>query len=72
MQREADIFSFARCGSPCGYAVTQLNNYNPKLKSLVISSTSDLSFPVIDWSQYTNLGDYIIVTDPSIPKTYEE
>jgi len=19
MQREADIFSFARCGSPCGY-----------------------------------------------------
>jgi len=53
-------------------AVTQLNNYNPKLKSLVISSTSDLSFPVIDWSQYTNLGDYIIVTDPSIPKTYEE
>jgi len=20
MQREADIFSFARCGSPCGYS----------------------------------------------------
>jgi len=22
MQREADIFSFARCGSPCGYFVS--------------------------------------------------
>jgi len=22
MQREADIFSFARCGSPCGYVAT--------------------------------------------------
>jgi len=26
MQREADIFSFARCGSPCGYEV--INRYN--------------------------------------------
>jgi len=26
MQREVDIFSFARCGSPCGYEV--INRYN--------------------------------------------
>jgi len=24
MQREADIFSFARCGSPCGYVATMV------------------------------------------------
>jgi len=24
MQREADIFSFARCGSPCGYGATSI------------------------------------------------
>jgi len=27
MQREADIFSFARCGSPCGYSATTKTRY---------------------------------------------
>lgn len=52
--------------------VTQLNKYNPKLKSLVISAGSDESFPSIDWNKFKHLGDYIIITDPKVPKTYEE
>ncbi len=56
-----------------GFAVvTQLRKYNPKAKILIISSGSDEKFPAIDWSQYKNNGDYIIVTDPKVPKTYKE
>ena len=51
--------------------VTQLAHYAPKLKSLVISSVSDDSFPTIDWTQYKDLGDYVIVTDPKVPKTFK-
>jgi len=51
-------------------AVTQLKNYSPKLKTLIISAGSDEAFPLINWSAYTHLGDYIIITDPKVPKTY--
>ncbi len=54
-----------------GFAVvTQLKKYKSKIKSLIISTGSDASFPNIDWSKFTHLGDYIIITDPSVPKTY--
>ena len=52
--------------------VTQLQNYSPKTKSLVISAGSDDSFPNINWSDFIYLGDYIIITDPKVAKTYEE
>ncbi|MBK7692287.1 MAG: ChaN family lipoprotein [Bacteroidetes bacterium] len=52
--------------------VTQLENYRPQTKSLVISSGSDEAFPNIQWEQYKHLGDYIIITDPQVPKTYKE
>jgi len=56
-----------------GFAVvTQLKKYNPKIKALVISSGSDKSFPDIDWKKFENQGDYIIITDPSVPKTYKD
>lgn len=56
-----------------GFAVvTQLKKYNPKAKILIISSGSDEKFPNIDWEQYKNNGNYIIVTDPKVPKTYKE
>lgn len=51
--------------------VTQLKNYNSKLKPLVISTASDDAFPNINWSNYITQGDYIIITDPKVPKTYE-
>lgn len=52
--------------------VAQLKKYNPKLKTLVISASTDDSFPTIDWRQYEQIADYIIITDPHIPKTYED
>ena len=56
-----------------GFAVvTQLKKYSPKTKALIISTGSDDTFPNIDWSQFKNLGDYIIITDPKVPVTYEE
>lgn len=56
-----------------GFAVvTQLKKYNPKVKVLVISSGSDDAFPNIDWNKHKHLGDYIIITDPQIPKTYKD
>lgn len=55
-----------------GYAiVTQIKNYNKKIKSLVISAGPDLSFPVIEWKQFSYLGDYVIITDPAVPKSFE-
>ena len=53
-------------------AAAQLIKYNPNIKCLVISSGSDDSFPKIDWKKHENLGDYIIITDPKVPKTYKD
>ncbi|MBI3518319.1 MAG: ChaN family lipoprotein [Bacteroidetes bacterium] len=52
--------------------VAQLKKYNPKLRTLVISSGSDETFPNIDWKKHEYLGDYIIITDPKVPTTYKE
>lgn len=53
-------------------AATQLNNYLPKAKKLVISTSSDEQFPNINWKDYAKNGDYIIITDPSVPRTYSD
>jgi uncharacterized iron-regulated protein len=53
-------------------AVTQLKKYRPKAVALVVSCGSDAAFPNIDWKQYLSLGDYIIITDPAVPKTYKD
>lgn len=56
-----------------GFAiVTQLKKYNPKLKSLIISTGTDDNWPNINWDSHKYLGDYIIITDPNIPKTYKD
>jgi uncharacterized iron-regulated protein len=56
-----------------GFAiVTQLKKYSPGTKVLIISTASDDSFPVIDWNKYKSSGDYIIITDPKVPRTYKE
>ncbi len=56
-----------------GFAiVTQLKKYSPKAKSLVISTGSDDNYPNIKWEDHKREGDYIIITDSSIPKTYKE
>lgn len=54
--------------------VTQLKKYNPKLRVLVISCISgDKDFPnAIDPGKNKILGDYVIYTDPTVPKTFKE
>jgi len=51
--------------------VTQLKKYAPKLKPLVISCGPLETFSNPDWSKLKHLGDYVIITDPAVPKTYE-
>lgn len=52
--------------------VSQLKKYNNKLNALVISCGSDENFSNIKWENYNHLGDYVILTDPSVPKTYPD
>lgn len=56
-----------------GFAVvSQLYNYSSKIKPLVISTSSDEDFPKIKWENYRKNGDYIIITDPNVPRTYKD
>ncbi|PWS30133.1 ChaN family lipoprotein [Pedobacter paludis] len=50
--------------------LAKLKNYAPKLKTLNISSFPDESFEKPDWEKFKNLGDYVIITDPKIKKSY--
>jgi uncharacterized iron-regulated protein len=50
----------------------QLYNYNSRIKPMVISTASDAAFPNINWNNYKDQGDYIIITDPKVPKTFGE
>lgn len=52
--------------------VQQLQKYSPDAKVLVISSGAEDSFPNIDWEKFKHLGDYIIITDPKVPKSYKD
>ena len=53
--------------------VSQLKSFSSKAKVLIISSAAgDDSYPSIDWSKYKKEGDFIIITDPNIPKTYTD
>jgi len=51
-------------------AATQLMKYAPKTKILNIACFSDDSFDNPDWSKFSKNNDYIILTDPKLPKTY--
>ncbi len=56
-----------------GFAVVaQLKKYSPKTKILIISTGSEDSFPNVDWSKLKQNGDYIIATDPKVPKTIKD
>lgn len=56
-----------------GFAIVQqLKKYSPEIKALIISAGEDESFPNIDWSKFKHLGDYVIITDPKVPKSYKD
>ena len=50
--------------------LAKLVQSNPKLKIVNISSFSDESFANPNWEKFKNLGDYIIITDPSVKRSY--
>lgn len=50
--------------------LAKLSKYAPKLKILNISAFSAEDFNNPDWKKYAALGDYIIVTDPSLKRTF--
>jgi uncharacterized iron-regulated protein len=51
-------------------AAAQLKKYAPKLRILNICAYADDSFNNPDWSKFAKDGDYIILTDPKLPKTF--
>lgn len=51
----------------------QLHMRNKKLKILNIASVSDASFNSSDpgvWEKFSNLGDYVLITNPDLKKTF--
>ncbi len=50
--------------------LAKLKGYAPKLKIINISSFSAEDFENPDWSKYKELGDYVIVTDPKVKRTF--
>lgn len=51
-------------------AAAQLKKYAPKVRILNIAAYTDDSFDNPDWSKFTTKGDYIILTDPKLAKTF--
>ena len=48
----------------------QLQMRNRKLKILNIASFSDASFNDPDWEKFSSRGDYLIITNPDLKKTF--
>jgi uncharacterized iron-regulated protein len=51
-------------------AAAQLRKYAPHIKILNIACFSDETFDNPDWSKFSKENDYIILTDPKLPRTY--
>jgi uncharacterized iron-regulated protein len=50
--------------------MAKLLKYNPGLKLSNISSFSDKSFKDPDWSKFSELGDFVIITNPEMKRTF--
>jgi uncharacterized iron-regulated protein len=57
------------CDEKLGTA-DQLQKKKSKLKIVNISCFSDASFANPDWAAFSKLGDYVIITDPNLKKTF--
>ena len=51
-------------------AIAQLKKYGPRVKVLNIAAYADDSFDHPDWVKFAKDGDYVILTDPKLPKTF--
>jgi uncharacterized iron-regulated protein len=50
--------------------LAQLQNRKASLNIMNISCFSDSSFTAPDWEKFRKLGDYVIITDPQLKKTF--
>ncbi len=50
--------------------VARVIKFKPSLKIANISSFSDSTFNNPDWKNFVHLGDYIIITNPELKRTY--
>ncbi|GGE47399.1 putative iron-regulated protein [Pedobacter psychrotolerans] len=50
--------------------LAKLRQYSPKIKILNISAFSDQDFEKTESPKFSNLGDYIIITDPTVKRSY--
>ena len=51
-------------------AAAQLKKYDQKINIVNIACFSDENFENPDWSKYSKDNDYIILTDPKLPRTF--
>lgn len=49
---------------------THLKKYSPGIRMLIISSGPAEDFPVTGMEQCSKEGDYIIISDPAVPRTF--
>lgn len=47
----------------------QLKHYSPKSRVVVVTIVSEEGFPAFDAERLGRLGDYVIITDPAIPRS---
>lgn len=47
----------------------QLKNYNSKARTIVVTIISDADFPAFDAERLGKLGDFVIITDPTVPRS---
>lgn len=50
--------------------LAKLQKYGPQLKIINISSFSSEDFDQPEWEKHKNLGDYIIITDPKVKRSF--
>jgi uncharacterized iron-regulated protein len=50
--------------------LAQLQQQAPKMKILNISCVSDPGFENPDWDKFSHLGDYVVITDPALKRSY--
>jgi uncharacterized iron-regulated protein len=65
LQINGGFHSEEKLGTPA-----QLKKYNPAARILNIATYADDSFDNPDWTKVSKMGDYIILTDPKLPKTF--
>jgi uncharacterized iron-regulated protein len=51
-------------------AAAQLKKYAPDVRMINIAVFADESFAKPDWSKFSKNGDYIIITDPNLPRSF--